>query len=861
VADAIAAEHEHTLVVGDNPQLNAAVRRAVGAPAVQDRARTVIELNAPTKARMAERISALRQQALAEAQTAREEMAAFDANPTVPVELEQGSVFANAEARELWTRYMGAKEEATAGLGPAFGVDEPTSLAQLTDAIESLDRDVFGDLKPEEARLLRAELMRLATKTLDVALERKGVRAQAQATRRTGPPPDDMTVPELHDRVKAIMDDLGPMVVNDSTLSPLDGFAGTQYVPSLPPTKSRLTGEPIAPRILFRDRFVDDMIPGLREEIASGRMMEFGERVARSRVGSLVEHVLGPRSERELRMTARRHFEDAVMEFVDPDAPPAELAKVHKTLDAWYQNVRDIIDESKMPRPFSGFRIYRRIDLLGPEKVDKAFAKAVTEVYGEGQVPDWVDRMKAGGRDAHTIWRRADNRLRNYLAESRMPFARKLAAIHGAVADVGVAGGGEFVQFTYTMLRFTTEIRWLSLEAVEPFAIVFPRGGLQTVLEAQSKSRYAKAKAPLAFGSRAMEGTGHWAWADQEQSTATRMRYLHREIARLQAREFPKVVREAVRRDPTLRRLMVEMGDRTPADLLERLDRDFGTVQQGRRPFRSTAEAETFFGRWRDAGIIDEATYRDYAQHGAYDYTHPAIEAELNRVAGDPMASALYERLAALNHGINHDVTATLFGQENRSNLQRLINHPLLWWPVSYQIKATKWLLRFMLEEQFGVEGNALGGFAFQQVYDEQVRRLASDPEYARRLASNKTLYFVAMMFFPIFPTDVGVSLAPWTRMLINPEYQRQLGIFGWGPFYTYLTLLPTLINEQLKPGGAFGDADPAMQQRLRQAFPETFSGRTGRATSRSTQSIEDVLAGQQLELLPPEAPVVPRLP
>ena len=48
----------------------------------------------------------------------------------------------------------------------------------------------------------------------------------------------------------------------------------------------------------------------------------------------------------------------------------------------------------------------------------------------------------------------------------------------------------------------------------------------------------------------------------------------------------------------------------------------------------------------------------------------------------------------------------------NRSNLERLANNPLLWWPITYQLKAGKWLIDLMTKQFAGVYGHEMLGTA-----------------------------------------------------------------------------------------------------------------------------------------------------
>jgi hypothetical protein len=81
----------------------------------------------------------------------------------------------------------------------------------------------------------------------------------------------------------------------------------------------------------------------------------------------------------------------------------------------------------------------------------------------------------------------------------------------------------------------------------------------------------------------------------------------------------------------------------------------------------------------------------------------------------------------------------------------------------------------------------------------------------------------MAQMILPITPFDIGVSMSPWTRLVLegmaanpnDPDYKDPYSrnIFSVGPGYTYFSLLPRFIAEQSKQGaaleGVFGEGAP----------------------------------------------------
>jgi hypothetical protein len=563
-------------------------------------------------------------------------------------------------------------------------------------------------------------------------------------------------------------------------------------------------------------------------------MEDWPRRVGSARAFRLLEHLFGPRPQKEIQAQSVLNFKREIGRFVDEQTiDEAGLKKLDRTIDAAMESWRTTMEDNR----YMGYQIHRRINLMGPEALNRLFNEAVEKEYG-GR-PAWLADLHAAGQSPAKLWRRADNRLRNYIRETGTPISEGLEALYGKAADLGEKPG-RVITVGYHMARFLMDVRWLGLEAVEPMLITLPRGGVGPVLEASVLRKSGKAQAagrrlgliregePLAFGvgeqRLRIREFAHWANAgDTEQSTQTRWRYLIRELAREQERPFRDIVKQMMREEPGLKRIIMESDEGNVDRFLARLDRDWNLAERGTKKFATKEDAAAHFKKWLDADIIDPETYSEFVDAQQYT-THPGIEAELARTIGDPVTQAVLQRLDAVNQSLFHDLTAAFYGQENRSNVQRALNHPFLWWPISYQIKATKWLLKIMLDEAGGVDTGATVGGAFQRVYDDHRRRWVAEPAYRARFAENKTLYFLAGMLFPIIPTELGVSLSPFTRLTLDSTYQRPFGVWGVGPIYTNLSLLPRLIAEQTKPGGLAADLPQEVKDKLVQYFPPTIS-------------------------------------
>jgi hypothetical protein len=156
-----------------------------------------------------------------------------------------------------------------------------------------------------------------------------------------------------------------------------------------------------------------------------------------------------------------------------------------------------------------------------------------------------------------------------------------------------------------------------------------------------------------------------------------------------------------------------------------------------------------------------EKTYVDEVQN---------ILDEKDRVAMEPLLARLYDRA-----GVTwRDAKATFAGNTNRSNLERIMNSYFLFWPVSYQIKATKWLFDVLTKQSFGKKTNLGGAWYLNHLYEQHVERLAHDEQYQRMFVDNPALWFTAAMLLPVTPFDDGMSLSRSTKMVLS-----SVGVIG----------------------------------------------------------------------------------
>jgi hypothetical protein len=132
------------------------------------------------------------------------------------------------------------------------------------------------------------------------------------------------------------------------------------------------------------------------------------------------------------------------------------------------------------------------------------------------------------------------------------------------------------------------------------------------------------------------------------------------------------------------------------------------------------------------------------------------------------------------------------------------MNSYWLYWPISYQIKAAKWLWSSMTDRLGGLQTN-LAPAAMYSYYTQQYKQaLAADPGFAQWMQGHTYSFQLAQMMFPITPEDLGVSLSRSTRYVggalgLWPEYKQ-----GADPMTAIENItnlgLPYTINNVVKP-------------------------------------------------------------
>lgn len=770
-----------------------------------------------------------------------EVQAMAEATGTGPVELDFPP-----ELAELWGRYM-ADDLAAAGIGG----QTPARIGEVYDALRSLDYGVPPRIAMSEEELLalRDGLRSFVTSKLD---EWGAPRSTGEVV---GLSPRVPGVPGTPTEHYAMLEDLVNQLQTKVfvTDEPLEGYLGVGYEFTPPPTKDMTT-----PRLFYETVLSDELqaleeaMPGLGDEMGRGRMQDLptrfqaandhyaAEQIAGSgfmgRLRVALDTAVGPRSQRTIDAEAFERFVDDVLRR-DPEkaalimSDPAMFEADEQARIVIRGLLRHWHDQMKLerfgPSPLLGFR---RVGLVNPQKIEawtQAYLKDQGDV-GKAILADLNERALAGEKyPTWAAWRKADNRIRAYFSERPGGVAEYVERIYEGPIKRGseVMSG---VTVLYHAWRFLMDARFMAMELVEMPALVLGREGPGALAEAIRFHRGKDPKLLFTQGNPLEKMMEHWAYWAAQSDPGGYLRFRENGILAIVKREGEKgMVKELermARQDPRLRAL-ISANDDSPLGYLRRLDRDWRTMATRSRKLEER-EMRDMLAPYLEEGTLTKAEAEAMVANGSW-VGHPGLEAAIAH-ADDPITRMLLRRLNVISEQAWQDASGLIFGQVDRSNLQRLLNHPLLYWPISYQIKATKWLGGLMLDRAFGLETGAGGAVTMGMLWESHKDAMANDPVYQQFLRDNSTLLFVAQMFLPITPGDIGVSLSPFTRLAHSMVFGTDVGstepyrrnIFSVGTGYSVMELWPRLFAEQAEGEGLGAD----VAERLGMAFPRTIT-------------------------------------
>jgi hypothetical protein len=720
----------------------------------------------------------------------------------------------------------------------------------------------------------------------------------------------------LDAEIKDAMMPLARIVLDNPNAKPLAGWEGTQYV--LGPLRDRPGTAPRLTLDNFLDQ-LEAVVPTARDEILTGRRQDWAGRQASARIArvingfplikplrvaaGLLDTAFGARSEKDISKQARQRLKDILLADVQKEGDQQSMgffgdkdvktfAKAESQVQAGINHVHDQMMSSR--GPIGGFGIYRRAGLIPDELLQQWFEEGLT-LNGRNPLPAWyerfLDRNKGVAHPVAHAWLESENRIRAYFSTQDGGAAKMLSYMVEGVYDSRAvrkaSSAARGLTVLYHTTRFLIDMRFLGLEMTEAAILTLSKEGPAALLEAKWGIRFmpdGKIKkfdwqtgdkrgrgaqvapkelrpmdVPNMMGesddSLARFRQQHSWWLAQAESgiSFSRMRYLMAMVRKNQEAHLPREILKLARADKQIASMLESFGS-TPAEWLKGLEDTWaldGALRH--QKYLNPQDAAKMYQPMLDRGVINQAEFDEMVKAGKVT-PNANIAAELAKMH-HPSMTPMLERLQFINDQFWKDASELIFGQTDRSNMQRFVNHPLLWWPASYMVKATRWLHGILFERAFGHDTGWLGAYSLAALHRKHVELLNTDEEYRKQIAENPTLLMIAQMILPASLYDLGVGLSPMTQLGIQTARIAMTGevpsdayvrnFFNWGPFYTAFSLLPRAVGEVAQMPGIPG----RIGQALEPIAPQTFTIRP--STSRLAQAEQKAALNRPFDVSP----------
>lgn len=486
-------------------------------------------------------------------------------------------------------------------------------------------------------------------------------------------------------------------------------------------------------------------------------------------------------------------------ELIGKGASPKEIQK-------WLSDMREHAINQNVVSGDLGVRIYGRVNSLLPHDINRHAQNAFKDSKALDAVgPNNFFRVldKASSRTLRSF----RGRIRSGQTKGLLSRALKdeaWAGIYGKyrAGEIapGIQGTARIATNTlYHIFRFMSDIRWHAMNRGEAAIFGLSKEGIAPGNPFRSRAQKEAAGQPSPATRRQMETPDTLAdptetgWFSHNRIVTGK---LSRSFDSARLDSVTDVLKDMWDTDPGLVALRRNFPDADPRDLAQRLDDQwFNFESKG----------------------IDKTVREQYAEIFAEN-------GDLAKMGWE--ARSVIQRISEVNKELYRNLSEVFVGNPNRSNLERVLNSYWLYWPLSYQLKAGRWLVGMLSHRAFGSNTNLLGAWKYNEMKEYHMQQLRENPEYADQF-KDKALWQTALMFFPITPEDMGVSLSRPTRILTswlgitepNRELRDPISMLGYfatiGPVYTVelmgqigRTAFPKAIQQ-----GVVFDADPSTPQ------------------------------------------------
>jgi gamma-glutamylcyclotransferase (GGCT)/AIG2-like uncharacterized protein YtfP len=395
-------------------------------------------------------------------------------------------------------------------------------------------------------------------------------------------------------------------------------------------------------------------------------------------------------------------------------------------------------------------------------------------------------------------------------------------------------------RFLYPLVRFTLSPRFIMMNLFEgDFFKAFMAG--RAKLTPEQQERLISIAAQIT-GAKFDAKLGKWVYSGgAEGDILTSLTYDLSNLVDLakseRADRVNNMLVDAIHNHPAAQDWIKERGLKTRQDVLLEVEKTMAEREKVIAGFSAENPAEAaLVKRQKDLerslrtplGRDDEITTRAEiaANQRELDnlYSDRKVKAEAAKLQmNDPRMTPLIDAVISGERQSLQWSREILHGNQSRSAFERAANSFLLYWPVSYQLKAGKAMMDFMLRKGFGVRTNAAPAVFIREA-ERWIQDNQDDPEVSDFFKKNRQTLFLMQGMFPSTPNEVGVSLSPVFRIPIQvlkgPDQPGGKTVAQGFDRLTAIgiindkTLFQQLITEQSKKGGflhdivvkAFGD-------------------------------------------------------
>jgi hypothetical protein len=509
-------------------------------------------------------------------------------------------------------------------------------------------------------------------------------------------------------------------------------------------------------------------VPGLAEEMLTKAFQPYTQRALTTKVREAFGFVFGPHSNEVARAEIKLRFvERGAREGLSETLTSAIWERWAKLAHDSRRPSLRVTKEGRRTYESGDNPLYADIWNIPNNKLDSLVhgdpsGKGVLYDLRDAGEISHAEAAAAESLDFAHLFREAASFTRRTLKD-KVPLGDALAWSYGRVAH------NEMVTTHYYWFRFAVDIRYhamnyLEAQILHAGAAGLKKGEIDEGLLGMSEGYLRK------MDLDPVSNTGY-------QFSRDRMRWAYRTFLKQQPDRLRQGLRTVAKDEPALMKQVVEelaQYDPQLQDMIQNLD---GTPD----PTKFLGALNDWHGKMLrnvdetgDAKTIDEAL---------------AVQ-----MADDPALAELYDRLAVVNKEHWSDIRATFYGNPNRSRAERMLNSYLLFWPLSYQIKSTKWFAKVLFDRAGGIQTNALGAVTLDRIAETHNRLVEVDPEYRDWYEKHDTLVFMAQMLFPVSLESTGVSLNPLMRgLLFGRDPLKAMEI---GPIYTYNRVIRPIAGE-----------------------------------------------------------------